>query len=251
MAKDKSLLQGVSDLFTEETLEDIFRKVSGEKDVKILSWDFGEASGKGDSYLSVLDRIKVVGEAGGKPTQISLVVKSMPRNMGRRKTFRSTDFFYNEISCYTRVNIARVLVERKETNSIVQFSFKVFPKLQEFLKSKGQEQLLVTPRCLSAVTDGVNDYLVLEDVSVLGFGPITRQNSLNFSQATVILKALANFHATSFAYKDQNKEEFEALAGILKETYFTPELYKWYTGFQVTLSRLYNYLFESTWNRIY
>lgn len=104
MSKDLSLLSGVSKLFTEETLEEILRKVSGEKEVKVLSWDFGEAANKGDGYLSIVDRVKIAGEAGGKPIDVSLVVKSMPQNLGRRKTFRSTDFFYNEVTCYLEVN---------------------------------------------------------------------------------------------------------------------------------------------------
>lgn len=104
MAKDENLLSSVSDLFTEETLKDILRNVSGENDVQVLGWDFGEASNKGDGYLSVANRVRVTGVAGEKPVEISLVVKSMPRNISRRKTLRSTDFFYNEITFYTEVN---------------------------------------------------------------------------------------------------------------------------------------------------
>ncbi|XP_046484171.2 uncharacterized protein [Neodiprion pinetum] len=216
MSKDKSLLSGVSKLFTEQTLEDIIRKTTGEKDVEILSWDFGEASKKGDGYLSIVDRVTVKGEAGGKPASVSLVVKSMPQNIGRRKTFRSKDFFYNEIICYTEI----------------------FPKFNDFLHSKGLADMIIVPRCLAAVTDGENDYLALEDVSILGFGPVTRQNTLNLSQCELILKALARFHAVSFAYKDQKKEEFQNLADKLLETYFTPELYKWYINFQGRLFKI-------------
>lgn len=105
MSRNIDLLISVSDSFTEKILEDILAKATKEKakDVKILSWDFGEASAKGDSYLSTVSRILVKGEVNGKSTEVKLVVKSLPRNLGRRKTFRSADFFYNEITFYEEV----------------------------------------------------------------------------------------------------------------------------------------------------
>ncbi|XP_020710180.1 uncharacterized protein LOC105689851 [Athalia rosae] len=216
MPKDKELLWGVSDLFTEETLEEILRKASGEEDVKVSSWDFGEAGKQGDGYLSVVNRIKVEGEAGGKPVEVSLVVKSLPRNIARRKTFRSEEFFRNEIACYVDI----------------------FPKFKEFLEAKGCSYALVVPGCWAAVCDGKNDFLVLEDVNVRGFGPVTRQSSLNFSECTSILTALARFHAISFAYKDQNLEEYQAFASKLQEVYFSPRLYDWYKKFQANIFHL-------------
>lgn len=92
---------------------------------------------------------------------------------------------------------------------------------------------------MAAVTDGENDFIALEDVSVLGFGPITRQNTLTLSQCSVILESLARFHAVSFAYKDQRAEEFKILAEKLLETFFTPELYSWYKTFQVCIRLIF------------
>lgn len=34
---------------------------------------------------------------------IPIVIKSMPKNVGRRKTFRSSDFFRNEVNFYNTV----------------------------------------------------------------------------------------------------------------------------------------------------
>ncbi|XP_048508443.1 uncharacterized protein LOC105689818 isoform X1 [Athalia rosae] len=215
MSKDKNLLWGVSDLFTEKTLEDILSKICKEKDVKVLSWDFGEASNKGDGYLSTVNRVKVKGEANGKPIETSLVVKSLPRNIARRKSFRSAEFFRNEIAFYVDI----------------------YPKFREFLKSKGHNEVLNVPRCLAAVSDGENDFIALEDVSVYGFGPVTRQSTLTFAENGQILKALARFHAVSFAYKDQ-RDDFKSLSDKLNETYYSPAHYDWYEVFQGSLFRI-------------
>lgn len=103
MGKDHKQLRGISKLFTEATLVDILSKISGIKSVSVTGWKLDDASAKGDSYLSTVDRITVQGIISGKKTEIKIVVKSLPQNLGRRKTYRSTDFFFNEIKFYTKV----------------------------------------------------------------------------------------------------------------------------------------------------
>lgn len=36
---------------------------------------------------------------------VDLIIKSLPSNIGRRKSFRSTDFFRNEIAFYEHVSL--------------------------------------------------------------------------------------------------------------------------------------------------
>lgn len=103
MSKDLALLAGVSKLFTEDTLREVLKKSSAENEVRVTGWTFQPAAAKGDSYLSQVDRITVHGEANGKTIEVKLVIKSLPKNIGRRKTYRSTDFFYNEITFYKEV----------------------------------------------------------------------------------------------------------------------------------------------------
>ena len=83
--------------------------------------------------------------------------------------------------------------------------------------------------------DGDNDFIALDDVSPLGFGPAAREDCITFEQCQSILEAMARFHGVSFAYKDQNKEDFKKKASKLFETYFTNELYEnWYKRFHVS-----------------
>nr|XP_033341054.1 uncharacterized protein LOC117229016 [Megalopta genalis] len=209
MAKDYGKLKEVSEKFTEETLKEIVLKVHKGQKVDNLNWCFDEANSKGDSYLSTVNKVKIVGNVDGKEIEVKIVVKSLPQNIGRRNTYRSTEFFRNEILIYT----------------------KIFKEFEEFLNVKGQSELLCVPRHLASVMDGVNDYIALEDVTPLGYKPICRQNCVNLSQCIMILKAVARFHAISFAYKDQKKEEFNKLVDNLKETYISDEHWDWYKRF--------------------
>ncbi|XP_015119601.1 uncharacterized protein LOC107042883 [Diachasma alloeum] len=210
MGKDVELLNGVSKLFTESLLEEVLAKKWGEKDVKVTGWDFGEASAKGDSYLSEVDRVTIEGNVKGKTTQLKVVVKSLPGNLGRRETYRSTVFFRNEILFYTQI----------------------VPEFKKFLASKKQQHLLLVPDCLAYVLDGENDFIVLEDVSVYGFGPASRQSTLSLEECQIILKAMARFHGVSFAHKDQYEKEFHKIADQLEETYFSEKWKDWYERFQ-------------------
>lgn len=103
MKRDIELLSKVSKLFTEETLREILRTATGEDDVTLSGWSFEEPGPKGDSYMSQIDRVTVFGAVGGEDIAMKLVVKSLPKNIGRRKTFRSDVFFRNEVIFYTEV----------------------------------------------------------------------------------------------------------------------------------------------------
>lgn len=103
--EDRVNLSDVSDKFTEEVLADVLRRACNGK-VQLTDWNFGEGFAKGDSYLSTVNKGKLYGIVDGNPrqqVQVNFVVKSIPKNVGRRKTFRSGEFFRNEIIFYTKV----------------------------------------------------------------------------------------------------------------------------------------------------
>lgn len=125
------------------------------------------------------------------------------------------------------------------SQSSVILHLQIVPKLEKFLAEKGQGSLLRIPRYLASYMDGENDFIVLEDLSPLGFGPASRQSCLDWEECTVILETLAKFHAVSFAYRDQKSEEFLELASYLKETYFGDHNWNWYKRFHVSDIMLY------------
>ncbi|XP_020296153.1 uncharacterized protein LOC109861065 [Pseudomyrmex gracilis] len=218
MSQDKNCvkLSEVSDKFTEETLMDILCKANNGKKVQLTDWSFGDGFTKGDSYMSTVYKGTVYGVVDDDPkqnVQVQFVVKSIPKNVARRKTFRTADLFRNEIAFYTQV----------------------VPKFEEFLAERGQSDLLRIPRHLVSYSDGENDFIVLEDVSPLGYKQASRQNCINFADCTTILKTLANFHSVSFAYRDQKKEEFEQIADCVEEVYYFPSNWSWHEKFYTNL----------------
>lgn len=111
-AKDRVNLSDVSDKFTEEVLADVLCRAYNGKKVQLTDWNFGEGFAKGDSYLSTVNKAKLYGILDDNPkqqVQVNIVVKSIPKNIGRRKTFRSKDFFGNEIIFYTKVRMYETL----------------------------------------------------------------------------------------------------------------------------------------------
>lgn len=88
--------------------------------------------------------------------------------------------------------------------------------------------------------DGLNDFIALQDVSVLGFKQPTRQISLSYEECKYILESVARFHSISFAFKHEKKDEFEKMVSFLSETYYTDHHYEnWYKKFLVSLFVIY------------
>ncbi|OXU17970.1 hypothetical protein TSAR_008842 [Trichomalopsis sarcophagae] len=204
--KDFDLLKKVSAYFDENTLRKIVaeEKSINKSDIEILSWNFEKISGKGDNYLSVVDRLFIKSRAQQKTLETRIIVKSMPENVFRRKLLRSAEYFRNEIIFYTEIST----------------------RFSKYLKSKGQAQLLSIPLCFAYHLDGDNDFIALQDVTDLGFSPISRHACLNYEECKYIIEAIAQFHAISFAYKNEHREEFERIASLLNETFYREDIFE-------------------------
>jgi len=243
-------LSEVNNKFTEDVLINILSKICSGKEVQLTDWSFNEGSAKGDNYLSNIYKGKINGIINGDPkqhVQANIVVKSMPKNPGTRKTLRCIDFFNNEIAFYTQVRLdiytsfSETCTSSFEKNYIYLCNqinhsliiLQIIPKFENFLAEKGQTDLLCIPRHVISSTDNENGFLILEDASCLGFRAVSRQNCLDWAECLAVLKTLSKFHAISFAYKDQKKEEFAEMTNSLKETLFGHEHWDWYKGFHV------------------
>lgn len=210
MADDFKTLTGVSPLITNERLNESLTKWFGE-DTTFTHWEYVGDTGKGDSYLSELIRIKIYGLNSNKESKhVQCVLKSIPKNVSRRLTFRSNEFFYNEISFYE----------------------KVLPELSKFRASKSaNEPFDKCPKLIFSYVDGVHDVICLEDESIYDYGGAVRQEGIDYDHAKLSFKVLARFHAISFAMKDQKPDEFERIRKELLETYYHERLWDWYSKF--------------------
>ncbi|EFA02416.1 uncharacterized protein LOC107397744 [Tribolium castaneum] len=211
----------ISPKINQQVLTDIVVKKSGLKDIQIKEIKIeGACTRKGDSYLSQICRFTI--EATGKnksnqenETSIPVIAKFLPKNLARRKTYRSPVFFENEGIFY-------------ET---------VLPAFQDFQNSKKLSKKFENiPLMLAQWIDGDNDFIILEDVTPQGYKPAVRGSDLDENHSVAILKLLANFHSLSIAFRDQKPEIFEKAAASLKETYFAEKYRSWFEPF---LHKLY------------
>ncbi|XP_044728831.1 uncharacterized protein LOC123292301 [Chrysoperla carnea] len=216
LSSDDSIefLKNISKKFTKEVLCDILKNYSKTENVQFLGINQGTNNfKKGDSYLSSLNRFTVVGtineSSKGRRLEVPVVVKSIPTNIARKKTFRSSEFFENEISFYT----------------------KVWPRLLQFQKEKNAVIFNNIPRCLAAVCDGDNDILILQDLSIENFKTLGREFRNNLEHSLLVIRMLASFHALSFAFKDQHPDEYKNITIHLKETFFGEQYRNWYNNY--------------------
>lgn len=127
-----------------------------------------------------------------------MVVKAMPQNVGRCKTFRSADFFRNEAHFYKHV----------------------LPAMCDFQNRRGitgtPEAFTEFPKCLFTYIDGTNDFIAMEDLCVDGFGSASRQDGIDYEHCRLIMKTLGKFHALSLAMGDQEPDSLTQLIGGLE-----------------------------------
>lgn len=206
-------LENISPNFNEAVLNDIIRGYGGQK---CTSWRFvGSDFGKGDSYLSEVYRLEVEDETsrqaeGDVPLKAKLVVKSIPKNVGRRMTFRSADFFRNEINFY----------------NVVMSEFNKFQR-----EKRPTRPFTDISKMLASHSDGVNDFVAMEDLTQFGFTSASRRDGVGLAECLECMKTIGRFHALSLAIKDQQPETFHFLVKHIEDTYYAPVHKPWYNNF--------------------
>ncbi|KAJ3658258.1 hypothetical protein Zmor_010010 [Zophobas morio] len=207
------LQNAISAKFNLQVVEDIVNKKSHLEETIVENIRIDENfTNKGDAYIGQICRlgIEICGKNKTKHEEkdcISVVVKFLPKNLTRRKTFRCHLFFNNEINFYT----------------------KVWPPFQKFQEDRNNHGYFDNvPLLLSFYKDGENDFLALSDLTVEGYQRIPRGKALNQPHTSAFLKLLAKFHALSLAFKDQRPEDFENIATTLRENYYHENYRSWF-----------------------
>ncbi|GAB0096102.1 uncharacterized protein DMENIID0001_115680 [Sergentomyia squamirostris] len=205
-----ALNQVISNAFTEEKLRELLYKKGG---FELKNYEFiGGLTKTGDSYLSEVYRLQVEVESStsGNVEFLNFVIKTMPKNIGRRKTFRSTDFFRNEITFYKNV----------------------IPAFEEFQKSRNARNPFKDyAGCFASFCDGENDYLALDDLGQYGFRPTDRHDGLDYDHCRLAVECLARFHSVSIAFRNQEPKKFAEITEKIQETYYSPGFKIWHSNF--------------------
>ncbi|XP_053620186.1 uncharacterized protein LOC128680798 [Plodia interpunctella] len=216
LPEDSKTLTHVSPVLTNEALSGALTKWFGE-DTAFTHWEYISETGKGDSYLSDLIRIRIFGQSQNGNKHVQVILKTIPKNIARRLTYRSDEFFKNEINFYT----------------------KVLPELLKFQSTKNMtEPFDKYVKVFFSYCDGINDVLCLEDESLNGYGSAFRQEGVDLNHCKSIFKVLAQFHAMSFAMKDQEPERFDDISNQIFETYYHERLRDWYSRFWARIGNI-------------
>lgn len=211
----------ISAKFNNDHLIEMVKNYSNLRQINIDNVTVKPPSQKvGDSYLSKIVRFRIdatgVNQSGKEEkVEVNVITKVLPSNIGRRKTFRSFDFFENEIIFYD----------------------KVWSSMRKFSRSKAVDQQFdkIVPLFLAYYSDGQNDFISLEDLSCKNYDSLERGNGLDYEHTINVIDVFAKFHALSLAYKDQKPEEFNEVVNSLKEVYFSDKFYAWYGKLQESL----------------
>jgi Ecdysteroid kinase-like family len=186
-------LQSVSALLTPEILQKAAQTIYSKKFyaddiVRIAKTDVELASAKGDGFLGIIYRIRVTLANG---TELRLIGKGMPANVVRRKTFQCEKWFAREIQFYNVI-------------------------CPEFMKLGAK--FVSVPDCYYALSDGMNDFLLLEDLVESGYQMADKAQGLNTIQTISIVKMMARFHALSLSMKVLQPEKYLDITDCIQVT---------------------------------
>lgn len=123
------------------------------------------------------------------------MIKSVPKNIARRKTFRSGDFFRNEINFYQKI-------------------LKQCQNFQEEIKP--EIRFDEVGKCLGAYFDGENDWIMMEDLTFEGFRMANRQAGMDYNHMKLALQTLGKFHGLSFVFQHQKPDVFDTLLEFIE-----------------------------------
>ncbi|KAJ8883992.1 hypothetical protein PR048_015848, partial [Dryococelus australis] len=210
-------------------LRDVVEGIAFSEGFSEYSLEVRRASGKGDNYLGVLLRVIITGRRGGhEEASMSLILKCMPENEETRAAMQVDDFFDNEVFMYSEVLVA-------------------FGRLLEDKGLPEEERLGSFAKLLGCNRSQGDTTIVLEDMSARGYRMGDRLAGLDAAHCSLVMKTLGQFHACSFALRDQRPELFRSLGSQLKETLFrsaNPESDKAATNFQNSIDHVESILLK-------
>uniref|UniRef100_A0A182JZK9 CHK kinase-like domain-containing protein n=1 Tax=Anopheles christyi TaxID=43041 RepID=A0A182JZK9_9DIPT len=151
------------------------------------------AAKKGDSYASALYSVKVnlLWSEPGVEETLSLIIKAPPKGIAAAYTL-DKDMYLRELYLYEHL----------------------IPSFEALYRSKGVSVKL-GPRYYKARVGLPVTVIVLEDLTVTGYGMANKQEGLDQAHVEIVLNHLAQFHAASAVYCESG----QTLPAILTEAY--------------------------------
>ncbi|XP_065087211.1 uncharacterized protein LOC135708946 [Ochlerotatus camptorhynchus] len=206
--------------------------------IKNPKFDISSGSRNGDSYSGDVYRIVITpdekdledcrnnnsdGVITELPKVISVIAKVAPTSPLRRSLYNSSAHFQRE-------------------KYIFDIVLPTFEKFQETRGLKPSRMFNHYPAVIASDCTEGQEFVLQNDLTAQGFKNFQRTEPLDYDNVLQILTELAEFHAVSFAMKDQAPEIFAKIVGQLRETIFVAPLHSSFEGF---LKRQVGYAMET------
>lgn len=182
-------------------LIDSLHEIANAEGFVDYSTEVQAGSNHGDGFQGIITSIVISGtrERNGIPSsdKLSLLFKTVPTNVTRRKEFQSDTQLKREAFMYSTV----------------------LPLFAEFQRAKGlsdSESFLSYPKCYKTIASDERDefIIIMEDLRPKHFKMWPKSQVIPSDHARLTVVALAKFHAVSFALKDQRPAEFEPFKNL-------------------------------------
>ncbi|KAL9696962.1 hypothetical protein quinque_000403 [Culex quinquefasciatus] len=197
------------------------------KGLREPKFDVSSGSRNGDSYSGDVYRIVISPDGDDLddcrnnnsddpittlPKTISVIAKVAPTSQLRRSLYNSSAHFQRE-------------------KYIFDIVLPTFEKFQQTRGLKPSRSFTHYPTVIASECTEGQEFVLQEDLAAQGFRNFERTEPLGYEHVAGILVRLAEFHAISFAMKDQAPDIFDKIVGQLQETIFVAPLHNSFEGF--------------------
>ncbi|KAK9872367.1 hypothetical protein WA026_017825 [Henosepilachna vigintioctopunctata] len=162
------------------------KEVLGDQGFAKIQVDFPEYDPSG-GYTSEMVMVNVTGERNKSKEVLSLIVKRSMDGMLENDNSIFSVFYDNEINFYS----------------------KIVPYLRQFAIDKGLKPFNSIPHCYGTIQREKRKVIVMENLKKKGYKVHEIENPLDLHHTKLILKAYGEWHALSFALRDQQPNKFE------------------------------------------
>ncbi|KAL3287552.1 hypothetical protein HHI36_002020 [Cryptolaemus montrouzieri] len=143
----------------------------------------------GGGYAAEMTFVDVAVEKRESKEIINLIVKKSKIDFTSNSELDFIDLYKNEINLYS----------------------KIVPYFQNMLKEKHAEPFKNIPKCYGTVSEDNRYIIILENLKIKNYKLHDITKPFDLVHVKLVLEAYANWHALSFALKDQDPRAFEKL----------------------------------------
>lgn len=159
--------------------------------------ELSDGSKRGQNFTGEVTFLQLNGtrNVDGNSTQdtLHLVLKTVPSSINRRRVFQAINGFKCEVEMYTKV-LPGFVAFQAEKNLKNEDKFFAFPKVYASICDEEKDQFAI----------------IMEDLRIKNFKMFSRLNT-TYEHARLVMAKLAEYHAISFALRDQKLNVFQEI----------------------------------------